>query len=137
MDRTWTRTVSPSSHARRTAERQLVRLPARLAWKDRRGIARVASVVTRDISETGVFVECETPVSIPLYRLVQFQLEREARDSSLAPPALRRGRILSAVYRVASPRPGSGHGFALRLMVEPRRLSAQSDRVRTEVRATA
>jgi hypothetical protein len=107
---------------KRTAERQTVALPARLTWKDQRGTTRFASVVTRNISEYGVYVECRSAVSIPLFRLVQFQLESDARDRDLVPDALRQGRILSAVYRVSPPRPsGTPQGLALRLMVDPRR----------------
>jgi hypothetical protein len=106
----------------RAAERRPVTLPARLTWKDQRGTARFASVVTRDVSELGVYVECQSSVSIPVYRLVQFQLERDARDGEVLPEALRRGRVLSAVYRV-TPATASGkpQGLALRLMIEPRR----------------
>jgi hypothetical protein len=87
--------------------------------------------VTRDIGELGVFVECQSPVSISVFRLVQFQLERDARQSEELPAALREGRILSAVYRV-SPATASGRrqGLALRLMVEPRRDAVSSERAR-------
>ena len=109
----------------RTAERQSVALPARLTWKDQRGATRFASVVTRNISEYGVFVECRSIVSIPLFRLVQFQLEPDVRDADHVPDSLRQGRILSAVYRVSPPRPsGVPQGLALRLMVDPRRRGA-------------
>jgi hypothetical protein len=119
---------------KRAAERRPVTLPARLTWKDQRGTTRFASVVTRDVSDFGVFVECQTAVSIPLYRLVQFQLEREVRSSDPVPDALRNGRILAAVYRVTPPTPSGGpQGLALRLMVEPRRRPAEL----TQVRATA
>ena len=119
---------------KRAAERQAVTLPARLTWKDQRGTTRFASVVTRDVSDLGVFVECQSAVSIPLYRLVQFQLERDVRSSDPVPDALRQGRILAAVYRVTPPGPSGGRqGLALRLIVEPRRLPAEV----VEVRASA
>ena len=106
----------------RTAERDAVSLPARLTWKDQRGATRFASVVTRNVSEIGVYVECQSAVSIPLYRLVQFQLERAVRASDGLPVSLRSGRVLSAVYRVS---PGTTAGrpqcLALRLMVDPKR----------------
>jgi len=91
-------------------------------WKDQRGTPRFAAVVTRDVSDYGVYVECPSAVSIPPYRLVQFQLEPGALGSEALPDTLRQGRILSAVYRV-TPRtgPGTPQGLALRLMVEPRR----------------
>ena len=83
---------------------------------------RLASVITRNVSDLGVFVECQGAVSIPLYRLVQFQLERDVRDSDPLPAALRSGRVLSAVYRVTPPTPSGGRqGLALRLMVDPKR----------------
>lgn len=110
----------------RAAERRAVNLPARLTWKDQRGATRFATVVTRNVSEYGVFVECQGAVSIPLYRLVQFQLEREVRDSDALPDALRQGRILSAVYRVSPSKPSTPQGLALRLMVDPRRRSVES-----------
>jgi hypothetical protein len=100
-------------------------LPARLTWKDQRGAAKFASVVTRDVSEFGVFVESPTPLSIPLFRLVQFQLERDTRDADALPDTLRQGRLLSAVYRVHQPsRLGGRQGLALRLMVDPKRSGA-------------
>ncbi len=116
---------------KRAAERRAIALPARLTWKDQRGATRFASVVTLNVSDHGVYVECQSAVSIPLFRLVQFQLEREVRGSDTLPEALRQGRILSAVYRV-SPRSPSGtpQGLALRLMVEPRRRAADVDQVR-------
>jgi hypothetical protein len=127
--------VSPvNAIDKRATERRAVALPARLTWKDQQGTLRFALAVTRDVSEYGVFVECQSPVSIPLYRLVQIQVERQRQSGDGIPPALRQGRVLSAVYRIAAPATtGQGHGFALRLMVEPkRRLSPMS-----EARATA
>jgi hypothetical protein len=117
--------VRPTSN-KRAVERRAVSLPARLTWKDQRGATRFASVVTRDVSEFGVYVECQSAVSIPLFRLVQFQLERDASDADRLPPALRQGRVLSAVYRV-SPGSASGRrqGLALRLMVDPKRRCAE------------
>ena len=105
----------------RASVRRALALPARLAWKDQRGVNRFASVVTRDISDSGVFVESPSALSIPLYRLVQFQVEPTARLSSDLPQSLRQGRILSAVYRVSPPGPQPRHGLALRLLVEPRK----------------
>ncbi|MGE0703906.1 MAG: hypothetical protein AB7F99_17525 [Vicinamibacterales bacterium] len=110
----------------RASERQALVLPARLTWKDQRGATRFASVVTRDVSDFGVYVECLSAVSIPLFRLVQFQLEREVRDADRVPPALKQGgRILSAVYRIKpATRSGGRQCLALRLMVDPRRRTA-------------
>ena len=121
----------------RAAERRTVALPARLTWKDQRGTARFASVVARNISDVGVYVECQSAVSIPMYRLVQFQREREVREGDMLPESLRRGRVLSAVYRVSpASAAGTPQGLALRLMVEPsRRMPVQQAPAAT--RATA
>ena len=82
---------------------------------------RFASVVTRDVSETGVFIEWSESTSIPLYRLVTFQLEREARHIDGLPHALRAGKVLSAVYRAGEFQKSTGtpDGYGLRLLVEP------------------
>jgi hypothetical protein len=115
---------------KRGTERRPVTLPARLTWKDQRGATRFATVMARNVSDFGVFVECQSPVTIPLYRLVQFQFERDARELDGA--QLQQGRVLSAVYRVLPPTATRPQGLALRLMVEPRRNIAVEQR-----RATA
>jgi hypothetical protein len=131
MKHIWTTNVDRRQPHQRATERRPVNLPARLTWKDQRGATRFASVVARNVSEHGVYVECTTAVSIPLFRLVQFQLEREVREADALPESLRQGRILSAVYRVSPPKPsGDPQGLALRLMVEPRRAAAAADRSR-------
>jgi hypothetical protein len=118
----------------RGAQRRVVALPARLTWKDQRGAVRFATVMTRNVSELGVYVECQSAVAIPLYRLVQFQFERDVRESDALPESLRRGRVLSAVYRILpATRNGAPQGLALRLMVDPKRLFNQVE----ESRATA
>jgi hypothetical protein len=118
----------------RVAERRDVCLPARLTWKDQRGASRFASVVVRNASEIGVYVESQTPLALPLFRLVQCQLERDLRDSTAVPAALRQGRVLSAVYRVTRPAgPAGRYGVALRLMIDPKRLAAEQ----VPARATA
>jgi len=114
----------------RGTERRTVALPARLTWKDQRGTTRFATVVARNVSDFGVFVECQSPVSIPLFRLVQFQFERDAREIDV--PHMQHGRVLSAVYRVSPPVGSRPQGLALRLMVEPRRQAVQE-----QTRATA
>ncbi|PYQ73395.1 MAG: hypothetical protein DMG04_13760 [Acidobacteria bacterium] len=106
---------------KRAVERKSVTLPARLTWKDQRGATRFASVIARNVSQFGVYVECRSPVSIPLFRLVQFQLERDVRESDALPGSLQQGRVLSAVYRVSPPSPSKPQGLALRLMVDPKR----------------
>ena len=122
MKHIWTDTAAPKAkdaNARGT-ERRAVTLPGRLTWKDQRGATRFATVVTRNVSDFGVYVECQSPVSIPLFRLVQFQLERDGRDPHTLPDTLQQGRVLSAVYRVSPPSGSQPQGLALRLMVEPR-----------------
>ena len=131
----WTDQKSPDRQAnKRGAPRRPVSFSARLTWKDHQGTTRFASVVARNVSDYGVYVECHSVVSIPLYRLVQFQLEREARESDALPDTLRQGRVLSAVYRVSPPTSGGrARGFALRLMVDPKRHPATVE----DARATA
>ena len=119
----WTDPLPPkrTDANKRGTERRAVALPARLTWKDQRGATRFASVVARNVSEFGVYVECDSPVSIPLFRLVQFQLERDGRGADMLPGTLQQGRVLSAVYRVSPPSGSKPQGLALRLMVDPRR----------------
>jgi len=128
----------PTAADQRKTCRREINLPARLTWKDQRGVQRFASVVTRNVSEFGVYVECQSAVSIPLFRLVQLQLERAVRDVEHLPEALRSGRVLSAVYRVA---PGTTSGrpqcLALRLMVDPRRHITETTAGDERDRATA
>jgi hypothetical protein len=113
-----------SYQTKRASDRRNIILPARLTWKDQRGATRFAAVVTRNVSEFGVYVECHSPVSIPLFRLVQFQLERDGRQGEQVPSALQNGRVLSAVYRVSPGSPSQPQGIALRLMVDPKRITA-------------
>jgi len=127
VKQTWTNSLPlPPKSSQRSAERRQIALPARLTWKDSRGATRFASVITRDVSQFGVFVECQSAVVIPLYRLVQFQLEREVRESDPLPASLRKGRVLGAVYRVTSATAsGARQGLALRLMVDPKQQPAE------------
>jgi hypothetical protein len=79
-------------------------------------------------------VECLSAFSIPLFRLVQFQLEPSLRPDAPVPVPLPQGRVLSAVYRVNPATPsGARQGLALRLMIDPKRRAAQQ----TAARATA
>lgn len=109
----------------RFSERQPLGVAGRVVWKDGRGTTRFNSVVIRDISETGAYVESLSGSAIPLYRLVSLQAERGDCVESL-PPMFRQGRILSAVYRVGPTRPATGtpEGYGLRLLVEPKRRTA-------------
>jgi hypothetical protein len=129
-------TENPEEHRavqnKRSAERRSVAVPARLTWKDARGATRFASVVARNVSDFGVYVECQSPISIPLYRLVQLQLERASSEAVGLPPSLRQGHILSAVYRVSPPSASRPQGLALRMMVDPRRAASLE-----QARATA
>ncbi|PYQ76907.1 MAG: hypothetical protein DMG01_16325 [Acidobacteria bacterium] len=121
MRQPWTNQPARTNDNKRAVERKSVTLPARLTWKDQRGATRFASVIARNVSQFGVYVECRSPVSIPLFRLVQFQLERDVRESDALPGSLQQGRVLSAVYRVSPPSPSKPQGLALRLMVDPKR----------------
>ena len=111
----------------RIGDRRRVTVPGRLTWRDSSGTLRFVSVTTRDISELDAFVECDRPASIPLYRLVHFQVETPARGGKDIPDALQRGKVLSAVYRVGPYQSSTGtpQGYALRLMVEPQRQTVQ------------
>ncbi len=134
MKHIWTDTPTPTrgDAAKRATERRVVALPARLTWKDQRGTTRFATVMVRNVSDFGVYVECQSPLSIPLFRLVQFQLERDSRNGGVLPDTLQQGRVLSAVYRVSPPSASQPQGLALRLMVDPRRNAIQE-----QTRATA
>jgi hypothetical protein len=120
MEALRTKTEMPKRTGRK-AERRALILPGRVMWKDSRGTTRFASVRTRNISETGVFIEWSEPTSIPLYRLVSFQLERDARNIEGVPLALRSGKVLSAIYRVGlfQKSTGTPEGYGLRLLIEP------------------
>ena len=125
-------TRQTSIHRRaRIANRRQMRVPGRLTWRDASGTLRFVSVVTRDVSDLDVFVECQVPASIPLYRLVHFQIERPAREVPDLPGALQQGKVLSAVYRVGPYKSATGtpQGYALRLLVDPKRqVSAMAER---------
>ena len=102
-------------------ERTAINVPARITWKDASGAVRFASVMTRDVSDAGVFVECDAGAAIPLYRLVHLQVERSSNMNQQLPSRLREGRVLSAVWRVAPCRRSTGtpSGYALRFLVDP------------------
>jgi hypothetical protein len=106
----------------RIGNRRKVSVPARLTWRDGGGTLRFVSVIMRDVSEVDAFVECQVPASIPLYRLVHFQLERPGREGADLPAALREGKVLSAVSRVGPYKTSTGtpNGYALRLLVDPK-----------------
>lgn len=112
---------SAPTRYRRSGDRRPLRLPGRLTWRDSGGALRFVSVMTRDVSDVDVFVECQVPASIPLYRLVHLQIEKSARTSPDLPRVLQQGKVLSAVYRIGPCKPSTGtpEGYALRLLVEP------------------
>lgn len=120
------RLVQGGHHTRsdkRSSERRRVAVPGQIVWKDARGTTRLASVVTRDVSEHGVSVECLNGPAIPLYRLVYFQVDRQARHIPDLPQALRKPNVLSAIFRVGDDNRATGapSEYALRLLVEPAR----------------
>jgi hypothetical protein len=106
----------------RAADRYRVSVRGQIVWKDARGNTQITSVVTRDVSEHGVSVECEGGKPIPLYRLVYFQIDREARHRTDLPTPLRNSSVLSAVFRVGPCMEATGAPaeYGLRLLVEPR-----------------
>jgi hypothetical protein len=108
---------------RRTAERQQIAVPGRITWRDSRGMARFASVIARDVSASGAYLDSRGADAIPLYRLVYLQLERGVREGADLPSPLRDGRVLSAIFRVGpcDPVTGTPSGYALRFLVEPQR----------------
>ncbi len=107
----------------RIGKRRNLRIAGRLTWRDAGGALRFVSVMTHDVSDVDAFVECQAPTSIPLYRLVHFQIERSGRNCADLPPVLQQGRVLSAVYRVGPYRAATGtpQGYALRLLADPMR----------------
>jgi hypothetical protein len=122
--------------AKKRAERKPIALPGRVTWKDSRGTARFASVTTRDVSDTGVFIEWRESTSIPMYRLVSFQIERDVRNVDGIPPALRAGKVLSAVYRLGAYQRSTGtpSGYGLRMLIEP---AAHAQPANQPIEATA
>jgi hypothetical protein len=117
--------VQSASKHQRIGERRAIRVPGRLTWRDASGTLRFASVMTRDVSDVDAFVECQVPASIPLYRLVHFQIERPARECADLPAVLQQGKVLTAVYRVGPYKSATGtpQGYALRLLVDPRQMA--------------
>ena len=108
---------------KRSSERRRISVPGQIVWKDARGNTKLATVVTRDVSEHGVSVECLNGAAIPLYRLVYFQIDRDSRHSPDLPAALRKPNVLSAIFRVGDDNRaiGAPSEYALRLLVEPAR----------------
>lgn len=111
----------------RSSERRQIELPGQLVWKDARGTTRLTEVRTKNISDTGVLLECVSGPAIPLYRLVYFQIDKDARNRPDLPASLRKPNVLSAVFRVGADNPTTGtpSEYALRLLVEPARKAAE------------
>lgn len=107
----------------RSAERRALAVPGQIVWKDARGTTRMASVITRDVSDYGVSVECVQGPAIPLFRIVYFQVDRSVRHRPDLPAVLRKSNVLSAIFRVGacSSRTGTPSEYALRLLIEPER----------------
>jgi len=118
-----------SRYEKRIEDRLRIAVPGQILWKDARGSTRMASVMTRDVSPHGVSVECQGGMPIPLYRLVYFQVDRNARNRTDLPAPLRKSTVLSAVFRVGpySDQTGAPSEYALRLLVEPERQAASPD----------
>lgn len=126
------RQVGVRSDEKRSADRRAVAVPGRIIWKDRNGTTRMASVMTRDVSEQGVLLDCVSSCTIPLFRLVDLHVDRAARSRPELPAALKRPQVLAAVYRVGpySQVTGTPQSYALRLLVTPeRRTDASTDRI--------
>jgi hypothetical protein len=132
------REKATTSRPERIGNRRRVNVPGRLTWRDSSGTLRFVSVTTRDLSDLDAFVECDRPASIPLYRLVHFQIEAPARNGRDIPESLQRGKVLSAVYRVGPYQSATGtpQGYALRLLVEPKRNPNALSAAETSLRRT-
>lgn len=118
-----------NSTEKRAAVRRQLAVPGQIVWKDARGTTRMASVVTRNVSDTGVSVECLQGPAIPLYRIVYFQVDSSVRNRSDLPLALRKPTVLSAIFRVGScsRHTGTPTDYALRLLIEPDRKAASGN----------
>jgi hypothetical protein len=115
---------------KRSSERRSLAVPGQIVWKDARGNTKMTAVVTRDVSDNGVSIECVSAAVIPLYRLVYFQVDREARHRPDLPDALRKPNVLSAIFRVGGDNRATGapSEYALRLLVEPARSTQAATR---------
>lgn len=118
--------VNQGTGERRATPRHHVALCGRITWRDRAGVIQTASVLTRDVSEGGAFIEIiDRPRrTIPLYRLVTLQLDPGSVAGRPLPAVLRQ-QVLTLVVR-AVPIDGTSQfrlptGYVLRLLVEPRR----------------
>jgi hypothetical protein len=121
--------ATTSTTDRRSWNRRPLDVPGLLTWRDARGTMRFASIVARNLSDFGAFVECETLASIPLYRLVTLQLDAAAARKASVRSELATDKVLAAIYRAvpAEPARGTRQGYALRLLIEPRAQEASPE----------
>lgn len=117
---------------KRAIDRVPMRVPAQIAWKDAYGRTQVASVTTADVSAQGVRIESRSSLTLPLYRLVYFQVDRGARHRPDLPDVLKKQTVQAAVFRVgpSSQVTGTPTEYALRLLVEPQNASDTTWRTR-------
>lgn len=131
--------VTTTGTDRRSWDRRPLDVPGLLTWRDARGTMRFASIIARNVSDFGAFVECETLASIPLYRLVTLQLDAGAARKASVRGELATDKVLAAVYRAVPARPDGGTrpGYALRLLIEPRQEAQEASREPRAVRSIA
>ncbi len=109
---------------KRQAERLAIEVPGQIVWKDAKGTTRMVFVITRNVSEQGVRVECLSGTPIPQYRLVG--LSGGPRGASPSGPPRGAAQVERAVRHLPRRRMPAGHrraarDYALRLLVEPER----------------
>lgn len=114
---------------KRAADRVALRVPAQIVWKDAQGRTQLAAVTTSDVSEYGVRFEMKSSLTLPLYRLVHFQVDRAVRARADLPEMLKKQTVLAAVFRVGptSQLTGTPTEYALRLLIEPKRAQDSRD----------
>ena len=89
-----------------------------------RACRQLLAYLLREIGIERRRIEDGQPVAdTMLSRLVHFQLERQGSEIPELPSAFQAGKILCAIYRVGpySSATGTPQGYALRLLVDPRR----------------
>jgi hypothetical protein len=118
------------AYEKRGADRLRISVPGQIVWKDARGATRLASVVTRDVSEHGVSVECTGGTPIPA--LSPGLLPGGPRGTAPAGPARTPapgerpvGHLQGRTY---SDTTGAPSEYGLRLLVEPERQSVAAQR---------
>jgi hypothetical protein len=117
--------VNEGKRERRASPRHQLALGGRIRWRDRGGVGQTASIITRDVSEFGACIEIvDRPRNIPLYRLVNLQLDLTGISGRQLPDVLRQ-KLLTVVVRTVAIDGKSQFrvptGYVLRLLVEPRR----------------